>query len=203
MGRRSKDITGKKFGKLTALYRLHNYHDNTMTYWLCVCDCGNFVEVRGARLRQGNTKSCGCLRVTHGLCDTRLYNVYDNMKQRCNNPNNKDYKNYGKRGIKICNEWENDKQNFFTWALNNGYNDTLTIDRIDNNKGYSPDNCRWVDRTYQNRNRRVNRNITINGKSHCLSEWCEILNLNYNTVWERIHKLQWTIEEALGLEVKP
>lgn len=133
-------------------------------------------------------------------CSTRLLDTYTNMKQRCYNKNAKSFTDYGGRGIKVCDEWFNDFQAFKEWALSNGYNDTLTIDRIDNNKGYSPNNCRWVDRKTQNRNRKNVKYYTINGDTHCLSEWCEILGLNYNRVYGRINICKWSIKKALELE---
>ena len=195
------DITGIKFGRLTALYRLHNYHKKG-TYWLCVCDCGNLNEVYIGTLRSGHTKSCGCLNheptnLKHGKHETRLYSIYCAMKKRCYNKNYHQYKDWGGRGITICDEWLNDFMDFYNWSMSNGYQNNLTIDRIDNDKGYSPSNCRWVDMKTQRRNSRRIRNITINGETHCLKEWCEILNLNYGKVSQRINKLNWTYEKAL------
>lgn len=203
-----KDLTTHNFGRLTALHRLHNTKGKTK--WLCVCDCGNFTVVQSYDLTSGHTKSCGCLNrelvykrsISHGNSNERLYNIYYNMRSRCYNNTDKNYKYYCGRGIEVCKEWLNDFQTFYDWAINNGYNDTLTIDRIDNNKGYSPSNCRWVTNKEQQRNKRNNRNITINGDTRCLKEWCEILNLNYKIVWQRLYKLGWTIEKALELEDK-
>lgn len=206
--RKFKELTGQKFGRLTALYRLHNLKGNTK--WLCICDCGNLIEVTIQDLKSRNTKSCGCLRkdmainrnIRHGKRHTRLYRVYSNIKGRCYNVNNKRYHDYGSRGITMCDEWKNNFMSFYDWSMNNGYKDTLTIDRIDVNGNYEPNNCRWVDYKTQNRNKRNNRCIVINGESHCLSEWCEILGLNLNTVRSRIYNRKWTIERALGLEEK-
>lgn len=202
-----KDITAQKFERLTALYRLHNYH-NRGTYWICLCDCGNFVYVKGCHLQSGHTKSCGCLQkeiignlnVKHRQANTRLYKLFLDMKKRCYNPKCKAYKWYGKRGIAVCDEWLHDFMAFYNWSMNNGYNDSLTIDRIDVNGNYEPSNCRWVDMKIQNRNSRHNRNITINGKSHCLSEWCEIFNIKYKNVLQRINRYGWSIEESLELK---
>lgn len=199
------DITGQKFCRLTALYRLHDYHKK-QTYWLCVCDCGNLKEVYLGNLRNGKVKSCGCLHdtqaITHGKTSTRLYKIYTNMKARCYNKKTSYYKNYGARGIKVCDEWLTNFINFYDWANDNGYQDGLTINRIDNNGNYKPDNCEWVDMKTQQRHKRNNKTYTINGETHCLKEWCEILNLNYDNVWARINRYNWSIETALELEDK-
>ena len=136
----------------------------------------------------------------HGKKGTRLYRIWHDMKTRCCNKNTIYYKNYGGRGIDVCNEWREDFMAFYNWSIANGYKDNLSIDRIDNNEGYSPDNCRWVDRKTQQRNKRNNRYITINGETHCLMEWCELLNLNYFTVHARINKRKWSIKKALGIK---
>lgn len=204
-----KDLTGQKFGRLTALYRLHNVTSKRKrTYWLCICDCGNLTEVETGNLRSSNTNSCGCYNKQrakesnqkHGKCKTRLYNIYNNMKQRCTNKNNERYKDYGGRGIVVCNEWLDSFQTFHDWAMENGYKEGLTLDRVNNNKDYSPDNCHWADIKAKNRNKRSNRNITINGETHCLKEWCEILGLKIGTVKKRIYCYHWNIYKAL--EVK-
>lgn len=199
-----KDLTGQKFGKLTALYKLHNINKQG-AYWLCVCECGNITEVRGNHLSNGNIKSCGCYRkevnTIHCKAGTRLYNVYLSMKDRCYNKNDRAYTSYGGRGIVVCQEWLDDFMNFYNWAMDNNYKEGLSIDRIDNNGNYEPNNCQWATRTQQQRNRRNNKNYTINGETHCLAEWCEILNLRYGTVHQRL-EYGWPIEKALGLEVK-
>lgn len=200
-----KDISGQKFGQLTALYKLHNYH-KTGSYWLCVCECGNFKEVYLGSLQQGLTISCGCYHkkrikevcATHGKHGTRIYKIWKDMKQRCYNTNNLSYKEWGGRGILICDEWLYDFMTFYDWSMNNGYKDNLTIDRIDNNKGYSPSNCRWTNAKTQSRNKRNNINITINGEVHCLTDWCKILNLNHKTVSTRLSR-GWSIARALNL----
>lgn len=135
----------------------------------------------------------------HGKRKTKLYNVWNTMRDRCYNKNNKRYKDYGGRGIAVCDEWRNDFMNFYNWSIQHGYNENLTIDRIDNNKGYSPDNCRWVTRKQQARNRRSNINFTYNGETHCIVEWCELLGLKPKTVYQRIHYYNWSIEKALEL----
>lgn len=161
------------------------------------------TEVEIGNLKRG-TRSCGCLhreRVRkHGKRHTRLYSIWLNMHDRCCNINNKCYSDYGGRGITICDEWLNDFMSFHNWAMNNGYQENLTIDRIDVNGNYEPNNCRWADMKTQNRNKRNNKNYTINGETHCLKEWCEILNLNYGKVKDRLNKSNWSIDEALELK---
>lgn len=137
--------------------------------------------------------------IKHRKSNTKLYKVYHHIKDRCYNKNDKRYKDYGERGIYMCSEWLDDFMNFYNWSMNNGYNDNLTIDRIDNNKGYSPNNCRWVDRKTQQQNRRNCIYYTINGETHCLKEWCEILNLNYSTVQVRVYR-GWDVKKALEVE---
>lgn len=195
------NITGQRFGRLTALYRLNNYRTHH-SYWLCVCDCGNIAEVYLGSLKKGLTTSCGCLVKKHGKSYEPLYRKWLGIKTRCYNKSDKEhYKDYGGRGITLCNEWKNNFMAFYDWSIANGYDDNLTIDRIDVNGNYEPTNCRWVDRKQQARNRRNNRNFTYKNKTHCISEWCEILGLNYNTVCTRLNKLSWSVEKALELEV--
>lgn len=193
-----KDITGQKFGCLTALYRLHSYHKKG-TYWLCICECGNLVEVYLQNLQSGHTTSCGCLKVKHNKCDTRLYSILRGIKTRCYNKNVKEYKYYGKRGIAVCDEWLNDFNAFYDWAMENGYNDTLTIDRIDVDGNYSPDNCRWIPNKEQQQNKRKTKLYTINDITKTLAEWCEVYNINYNKVYNRVYLYNWEIERALEL----
>ena len=163
--RNLEDLTGMIFGRLTVL-GIANDEFNNVT-WRCRCQCGNIIDVPAGYLKSGDTKSCGCLKhdavakhnFVHGFSgEERLYHVWKGMRERCNNPNSKSFKNYGGRGIRICDEWDSYLA-FRNWALSNGYDESkpareCSIDRIDNGKGYSPDNCRWVDMATQAANRR-------------------------------------------------
>ena len=183
-----KDLTGEKFGNLTVIRRL-NYCQTGLTYlWECKCECGKITIVRGGNLRTGHTISCGCKKglIKHNKWDTRLYRIYTNMKQRCNNPKNVWYKNYGARGIKICDSWQNDFMSFYNWSINNGYSDELSFDRIDVNGNYEPANCRWATRRTQQNNMRRNRYLTYNDETHTQAEWEHILKLPHNYIHSRL-----------------
>lgn len=193
------NLIGKRFGKLTVTEYIGTKNQRTM--WGCVCDCGSYKIVQGKLLNNGKVKSCGCLHSTvNNLHEHRLYRILHSMKQRCYNVKHEAYPRYGGRGITICDKWLNDFMAFYNWSMENGYQDNLSIDRIDNDKGYSPSNCRFVDKETQQRNRRSNLYYTVNNDTHCLKEWCEILNLNYPKIYNRIRKYGWSIEKALELE---
>lgn len=155
------DLTGQRFGRLTVIERAEN-NKAGRARWLCRCDCGKYITVTGVDLRTGNTKSCSCLKTarlikqstTHGESKTRLFQIWCNMRNRCYNPNVTRYDDYGGRGITVCDEWLHDFTAFRNWALSSGYSDELTLDRIDNDKGYSPDNCRWATWHEQRMNQR-------------------------------------------------
>lgn len=149
----------------------------------------------------GATKSCGCLRTKktycewHDMVDSRLYRTWGNMVNRCTNPNNPAYKNYGERGIGVCDEWMS-FPSFKNWAESNGYADNLTLDRQDNDNGYSPNNCRWVDNFVQANNKRSNRALTLNEETHTIAEWADKLNVSYKALHRRV-SLGWSDERAL------
>lgn len=194
------DLAGEIFGRLTVL----EFADKAKCghkRWLCRCDCGTEIVVWGSSLKTGNTKSCGCLkrevRTTHGLHRHPLYNAWENMNARCANPNNKKYTDYGGRGISVCTEWRSDFQAFYDWAVANGWELGLELDRVNNNGNYKADNCRWATRTQQNRNTRAN--IMHNGK--CLSQWCEELRLPYHTIFCRVNR-GWPFDRALNTPIR-
>lgn len=202
-----KDITGQRFGRLVAISCGERVRGRFA--WKCQCDCGNTTNVVTAELINGNTKSCGCYATdcksqrkrTHGRSHSRLYNVYDDIKARCYRPNTNHYHLYGGRGITMCSEWLDDFQSFYDWSMANGYDPNAkrgecTIDRIDNNKGYSPDNCRWVSGKVQSRNRRTNHYITFNGETKCIREWAEIYGIDNSKLFYRL-KHGYPFEEAI------
>ena len=197
------DMTGKRFGRYTVLYRVENdKYGNGQ--WMCKCDCGNQKVVGGSALRKGVTISCGCYHkdivarngTTHGQSKSRLFRIWQCMKARCNNPNNKHYSYYGGNGIKVCPEWEHDFPTFAEWANSNGYSEDLTIDRIDSSKGYEPSNCKWATRVEQQSHLRNCKIYEINGVSHPINTWCKIFNMPHETVRKRMAK-GWSAEKAL------
>lgn len=161
------DLSGQKFHRLTVISRHPENNAQNKPLWVCICDCGTQTIVSGSDLKQGNTKSCGCLDresakerfTTHGKSKTRLYRIWLGMRERCYNPNNKRFKDYGGRGIFVCDEWRNDFMSFHDWAYQNGYDDTApfgqcTIDRANNDDGYTPYNCVWSTLRQQAHNKR-------------------------------------------------
>lgn len=186
------DISGKRFGRLIAIKEV------SKTHWECVCDCGNVKNIRKQCLMYDITKSCGCLakesarkkQTKHGFKYTRIYYVWRGIKARCLNTNSPAYKSYGAKGIVICEEWK-EFVNFKDWAFKNGYQDNFTIDRIDNSKGYYPENCRWTDKTTQTRNRSVAIKIKMkDGTFLYTKEFCEERSMTNSTLHQRITKLK-------------
>lgn len=204
-----KDLTGQRFGKLNVLKYLGK------SKWLCKCDCGEVTTVRGEGLKTGNTKSCGCIRKENSKAIgennrkykklqynddfKKLYGVWIGLKRRCLNTSYEKYKNYGARGITLCKQWL-DFNNFYKWAINNGYRRGLSIDRINNSKGYKPSNCRWANNLIQQRNRRNSKMLTFENRTLCITEWAEIFNINISTLRGRLRN-NWTTEKALTTEV--
>ena len=181
-----KDLTGKRFGRLVVMCPL-SIKGSDGAMWECKCDCGNTVKVSGHSLEVGWIKSCGCLkqeRSDNKVTGTRLYKIWASMRDRCNNANNHAYKHYGGRGITICKEWDSYKE-FETWALNSGYEETLTIDRIDVNGIYCPQNCRWATRLEQARNKRNTLFYLYKGEEITLTALSKIINIPYDTLRHR------------------
>lgn len=199
-------MIGKRFGKLTVIGKNEERAKNGTIKYICQCDCGNTSIIRGDHLRSGETLSCGCLIKKYGITkytkegqstlNQRLYAIYDKIKQRCYNKNNRAFKYYGSRGIKIYQPWLDDFMIFYNWAVNNGYSDNLTIDRINVNGNYEPDNCRWATYEEQNNNTRRNVHITYNGKTQSVSQWSRDLNIPMNRIYYRYHK-GWSDKECL------
>lgn len=191
---KSLDLKGKRFHKLLVVEKANNQKHKTM--WKCKCDCGNITLVTTSNLNTNRVKSCGCLRIdqltkrstTHNQRHTALYEVWKTMKQRCFNPKNQAYKNYGGRGIVVCDEWKTNFTSFYKWSMENGYKKGLTIDRIDNNKNYCPENCRWADRITQANNSRWNKHIVVNGKDDTLANWIRYFNTTHTKYYARIKK---------------
>lgn len=204
----NKDLTNQKFGRLLALNPTDKRKHGGVV-WFCKCDCGNFTEVKSSSLICGETKSCGCLYLEmpkskkHGMNETRIYKIFTAMHQRCSNPNNPEYHNYGGRGIRVCNEWtgESGFVNFYDWALKNGYDCTLTIDRVNNDGNYEPSNCKWSTFIRQQNNKRTNHNLTYLGKTQSIADWAREVGLEYNTLRARICKYGWSVEGALTIPV--
>lgn len=195
------DLTGRKFGRLTVIGFSRDVKSGKRNrkYWNCICECGGTKEVRTDCLTSGNTTSCGCkhkeisyknlttdyaFKPKYKIQNKRLYQIWRGMIERCTNINNQRYDRYMKRGISVCNEWLN-YDNFAVWALSNGYNENLTIDRINNDANYEPCNCRWVSVKEQCRNRSTNVKVDYNGELITLMELSEIVKLDYSCLYSR------------------
>lgn len=201
-------LIGTKYGRLTIT---GFESDGRRWLWRVRCDCGNEKLVSPTDVRNGRTKSCGCLhressreratKFTHSVTDNkRLYMIYNHMKQRCYKKSSPRYSDYGGRGISICEEWlDKDRgfDNFVSWALENGYSDEMTIDRIDVKGNYSPENCAWKTRKEQNNNKRQTLWVEYNGERIQLRKLCEREGVNYDTVHNRIYALGWDVEKAI------
>lgn len=208
------DISGMRFGKLIAIKR--NSKSNCGKWkWLCKCDCGNYKDIdihNLLRTDKTSTTTCGKCEKSrvgtksykHGMSETRLYQCYKLMKNRCYNSHNKRFYLYGGRGIKVCEDWlgENGSINFIKWSLVNGYQDNLTLDRIDSDKDYCPENCRWATRKEQSNNIRTNRHFEYNGEMYTAPQICQLLNVkDEKLVCDRLRR-GWSIEKAVNTPKK-
>lgn len=210
-----KDLSKIKFGRLTVLNKdadriLPSGRRESM--WLCKCDCGNIKSVRGASLVSGNTSSCGCLRReksssrmsarrTHGFGGTKIYKIWQSMLRRCEVESSKSFKNYGALGVRVCDEWHS-VDVFCNWAISNGYLEGLTLERIDNQLGYCPDNCIWADRFVQNNHTSRNHTITFNGETLTMAQWSRRTGISYDAIKARLNKYGWSVEKALTTPCK-
>lgn len=201
MGKRTVVNQGDRYGRLTISHEIEKRFNKR--YFICVCDCGNKKDYRLISLLSGKTKSCGCLRdeqnrtvaITHSQWNTRLYSIWHSMKQRCLNSNCKKFEYYGGRGISIYKEWIDSFERFYNWAISNGYEDNLTIDRKDFNGNYEPNNCRWATIKQQARNRSDNVMIEFNGERKCRMDWALQIGISNTALVKRLKN--WTLEEAL------
>lgn len=195
------DLMGMRFGRLSVIAKTRI--NGCRVAWVCKCDCGNETTTLTTELLRGRTKSCGCYHNEkfgdavrkHGQYKTRLYRIWGNMLQRCGNQKNDSYSLYGAKGIAVCDEWK-EFEAFGKWALENGYTDALSIDRIDNSKGYSPDNCRWATPQEQTDNRGCSVHISFDGKNQTLKRWSEETGIPYRKLLWRINN-GWSTEKAL------
>lgn len=197
------DLTGQRFGRLVVTGQGERTPTGIIR-WKCVCDCGNTTLVCSGHLKAGAIKSCGCFRsetttrraTKHNECRSRLYNIWMKMRCRCKNPNDIDWHLYGGKGIRVCREWDESFESFRDWALNNGYSKELSIDRINGNKNYCPENCRWATAKEQANNISRNHIINYQGKEMTLSEAADIAAVSYGTLKRRI-LCGWPAEPAI------
>lgn len=197
------NLLGKRFGRLIVISEAPSV--NGRTCWHCKCDCGKEITTKKDNLLQGKTRSCGCLYLesasklhkSHGMSNTRLFYIWQSMRHRCTIKNDRAYKNYGGRGIKVCEEWTSDFMNFYNWAINNGYTETLTIDRIDSNGNYEPSNCRWVDMKVQGNNRRGVHIVEYHNTRDTLSNMCRKLNISVKVIRSRMERNSISFEQAV------
>lgn len=202
------DLTGQRFGRLVVI-RENGRSKNKKVLWLCQCDCGNQCTVPGDRLKRGDTKSCGCYRrentgkmfqkYADNEVNPRIYRIWKLIHQRCQGKNSPKFNNYGGRGISICTEWLDDFIAFQTWALANGYDDSLSIDRIDVNGPYSPENCRWTNNLIQCNNKTDNVFLEFCGERHSVADWARIKGIPVHTLYTRL-RLGWSIKDVLETE---
>jgi len=191
------DLIGQRFGKLEVV-NFAGVNKFNKALWYCKCACGGEKIAIGTTLRSGRIISCGCLEGyhTHGFSRSKICRVHYGMLSRCYNTKDKSYKDYGGRGIKVCNEWKEDFMLFYEWAKNSGYDEALTIDRINVNGDYCPENCQWVSLAENNKNKRNTHRLTLNGETKTLTDWGRALNIPLGRLYERLY-LGWSDEDIL------
>lgn len=206
-----KNLKGMRFNRLVVLEEAGRSKEGRVI-WLCRCDCGKLHKTLGKYLLNGDATSCGCRKLQilaetttkqtiHNMSGSRIYQIWNGMKERCYNSKADCYKNYGGRGVGVCKEWMN-FEGFYEWAMRNGYDDNLTIDRIDSDRDYEPENCRWADKKLQANNTRRNHRLTYKGVTRTMAEWAEIIGIKYTTLRGRINTYKWSVEKALETPVK-
>lgn len=215
MSRNAQDLTGQKFGRLTVIKPIgKNSWGNVV--WLCKCDCGQDHIVCASKLKDGHSRSCGCLarephKIKHGYTigkKPRTFIIWSGMKARCYDPKATSYKSYGKRGIRVCDEWlgENGFKNFHEWAMSHGYSDDCQLDRIDSDKNYSPENCQWLIRHENAIKQRKTRFFVINGEKLSIADWCRKLKIGRATAYKYLHQsedafIDFVKTKLVGIEV--
>lgn len=192
------DITGQRYGKLVAICPTSKRTKSGGYIWTFKCDCGNIKDIPANSVKVGLIKSCGCLAKPHGESGSRLFNIWVDMRQRCNNSNVPNFNDYGGRGITVCKSWDKSFIEFRNWALKNGYSDCLSIDRINVNGNYEPSNCRWATSKQQAGNTRKSRHISVNGEKKPISEWCKIFGITEESVYRRVRTFGWSFEKAVS-----
>jgi hypothetical protein len=206
---KSFDMTNQRFGRLTVVSRASDYVSPKGQHqhrWNCLCDCGNMTIATIGKLRSGHSKSCGCLikdatrkrSYKHGKIDTRIYGIWTGMKTRCDNPKRSKYARYGARGVTVCKEWREDFKAFYDWAMQNGYSENLSIDRINVDGDYEPSNCKWSTDIEQMNNMSTNVKVTYNGKTQTIAEWSRETGIPYGTLHQRIYRYNFSPERALN-----
>ena len=207
------DLTGQRFGRLIVIEKTEKRDNAGNVLWLCKCDCGKDTLVGTHSLKVGHCKSCGCYKIDvnreqgkqyftkHGKRHTRIYNIWCSMKQRCYYINSNNYIDYGARGITVCDEWKNDFMAFYNWAMENGYREDLTIDRIDVNGNYEPSNCRWCTASDQSNNKRNNHFVVYNGVEMTVKQLSDLCGMNYGTLLCRLLR-GWDVERAVNQPIR-
>jgi hypothetical protein len=202
MGRKLIDVSGNVYGKFTVIKYDKEKSTPKKHYWVCRCECGNIKSVNIDNLKNGSIKACGCLKGQNSkkylIQNKKLYKKWQHMKSRCLNKNDISYKNYGARGIKVCDEWLN-YNNFANWSLNNGFDEKLELDRINVNGNYEPSNCRYVCRLINSRNKRDSKKYLYNGKIMSLKEIAISNNIEYKTLWKRLHSKDFQYKYGMDI----